>query len=184
MLERLRRRMDAASVAPGRYDRVRHRADALPYRDASLEGVVCLGLLEHLPPEARTATLREAARVLRPGGRLALVLNNARSRFLGDPHDNPHRDATQRANGYFCAVLDERSLLREAAAWFDAACLGSNVFYSLQRHAARSLADAARASEAVGAFVRTAARWDLALRALEGLAAAAADHHLYVLRRR
>jgi len=184
MLDRLGRRLAAAGIPTEAYDRVRHRADRLPYRNGALDVVVCLGLLEHLPDEARSAVLQEAARVLRPGGRLALVLNNSRSRFLEDPTDNPHRVGVQRENGYFCALLDERSLLREAAAWFDASSLGSNVFYSMQRHAARHLSDEDRASAAVGAFLAAAARWDLALRAREGLAAVAADHHLYLLRRR
>ena len=184
MLDRLRRRLRGAEIADGAYDRLRHRADVLPYRDASFDLVVCLGLLEHLPAEARSRSLRESARVLRPGGRLALVLNNAESRFLGDPKDNPHRVGAQRENGYFCAVVDERSLLKEAAAWFEPEPLGSNVFYSLQRHAARFLPDAERASVAVGAFFAAAARWDQALRPLGGLARTAADHHLYLLRRR
>ena len=184
MLERLRRRLEEGGIGREGYDRIRHRADLLPYGDASLDVVACLGLLEHLPSAARAATMREAARVLRPGGRLALVLNNSRSRFLGDPNDNPHRIGVQRENGYYCALLDEGSLLREAAAWFDTSSLGSNVFYSMQRHAARHLSEPERASDAVGSFLDAAARWDLALRARDGLAAVAADHHLYLLRRR
>ena len=183
MLERLRRRLHGAGIADDRYDRLRHRADLLPYRERSFDLVVCLGLLEHLPAEARSRTLSEIARVLRPSGRLALVLNNASSRFLGDPNDNPYRVGLQRENGYFCAVVDERSLLEEASAWFACEPLGSNAFYSLQRHAARLLPEAARASEAVGAFFTVAARWDVSLRALGGAARVSADHHLYMLRR-
>ncbi|HEU4725987.1 MAG TPA: class I SAM-dependent methyltransferase [Candidatus Eisenbacteria bacterium] len=184
MLERLRARLRAAGVADAAYDRLRHRADLLPYRDASFDLVVCLGLLEHLPAEARSRALAETARVLRAGGALALVLNNAESRFLGDPNDNPYRVGAQRENGYFCAVVDERALLREAAAWFEPEALGSNVLYSLQRHAARFLPDEARASDAAGAFFGAAERWDRALRPRGGLARVAADHHLYLLRRR
>lgn len=183
MLERLHRRLHDARVPDGSYDRLRHRADLLPYRDRSIDLVVCLGLLEHLPSEARSKSLAEIARVLRPAGHLVLVLNNASSRFLGDPNDNPYRVGLQRENGYFCAVVDERSLLNEASAWFACEPLGSNVIYSLQRHAARLLPDAARASEAVGAFFAAAARWDVALRPLGGAARVSADHHLYLLRR-
>ena len=183
MLDRLRRRLRAAGTADAAYDRLRHRADLLPYRDGAFDLVVCLGLLEHLPPDARSATLAGIARVLKPSGRLALVLNNASSRFLGDPKDNPYRVGAQRENGYFCGVVDERSLLAETAAWFTCEPLGSNVFYSLQRHAARWLPDAARASEAAGRFFEAAARWDLALRPRGGAATVAADHHLYLLRR-
>ena len=184
MLDRLRARLRAARVADGAYDRLRHRADLLPYRDGSFDLVVCLGLLEHLPPEARSRTLREASRVLRAGGALALVLNNAESRFLGDPADNPYRVGAQRENGYFCAVVDERALLREAGAWFEPRTLGSNVFYSLQRHAARLLPEEARSSDRAAPFFAAAERWDRALRPLGGIARVAADHHLYLLRRR
>jgi SAM-dependent methyltransferase len=184
MLERLRRRLRAAGIADGAYDRLRHRADLLPYRDGSFDLVVCLGLLEHLPSETRSRALDEASRVLRPGGRLAIVLNNAESRFLGDPGDNPYRLGAQRENGYFCAVVDERTLLAETSRRFDAEALGSNVIYSLQRHASRLLPDEERASAAVGAFFAASARWDRALRPLGGLARSCADHHLYLLRRR
>ena len=165
------------------FNRLRHRAESLPYRDDSFDLVVCLGLLEHLPAESRSRTLAELARVLRPSGRLALVLNNASSRFLGDPNDNPYRVGLQRENGYFCAVVNERALLDEASAWFACEPLGSNAFYSLQRHAARLLPDAARASDRVGDFFAAAARWDVALRPLDGAARDSADHHLYLLRR-
>jgi ubiquinone/menaquinone biosynthesis C-methylase UbiE len=45
-------------------------ADALPVADASADAVVCSLLLHHLGPEAKTAALAEARRVLRPGGAL------------------------------------------------------------------------------------------------------------------
>ena len=54
------------------------RADIrdLPIEDGVIDGVVCSGVLHHLP-EWRHA-LREAARVLRPGGRLIVREPNAR----------------------------------------------------------------------------------------------------------
>jgi SAM-dependent methyltransferase len=184
MLERLRRRLREDGIADGAYDRIRHRADVLPYRDRSFDVVVCLGLLEHLPPASRLGALSESARVVRPGGLLALVLNNAGSRFLGDPADNPHRVGVQRDNGYFCAVVNENEILAEAASWFEIECLGSNVLYSLQRHAARLLPETVREAETTGAFVEVAARWDRISRFRDGIAASSADHHLYLLRRR
>lgn len=49
-------------------------ARRMPFSDASFDAVVCCYLLELLGPEGITETLDEIHRVLRPGGRLALVL--------------------------------------------------------------------------------------------------------------
>lgn len=48
-------------------------AEAVPLPDASVDLVTAAYLLHELPDTVRTAVLREAARVLRPGGRLVLV---------------------------------------------------------------------------------------------------------------
>ncbi len=182
MLERLRR--NAARVGIRNTDPVRLRSDRLPFRDASLELVVCLGLLEHLPAEVRRATLHEAARVLVRGGALLLVLNNGRSLFLADRGDNPHRVGRQQENGYFCEVVGEEEVLRDCAAAFDARPLGSNLFYSLSRHAARLLPEEQRRDPRLAPFFHEAAARDLELRPLGGRAARAADHHLHLLVRR
>lgn len=56
---------------------------ALPFADASVDGVLCEMVLEHVP-DARVA-LGEIARVLRPGGRAYLALP-----FLWPYHASPH----------------------------------------------------------------------------------------------
>lgn len=48
-------------------------ADALPYPDASVDVVLSSLMLHHLPDDVRVPVLREARRVLRPGGRLHLL---------------------------------------------------------------------------------------------------------------
>ena len=56
---------------------VRAVAEALPFRDGSFDRIVCKGSLDHfVEPQAFT---REAARLLRPGGRLVIALANYES---------------------------------------------------------------------------------------------------------
>ncbi len=182
MLARLRenaRRGQITNAAP-----IRLQSDRLPFSRGAFSVVLCLGLLEHLPRAAQRGTLQEVARVLRSGGILAIVLNNPESRFLVDPADNPYRDGLQRESGYYCAVVPESTILAEAGADFEHRILGSNVFYSLQRHAARTLPDASRRDAKLRPFFERAAAWDRALLPVGALPRAAADHHLHWLVRR
>jgi SAM-dependent methyltransferase len=182
MLERARRNARGAGVS--NLDVARLRSDRLPFRDASFDIVLCLGLLEHLPPETRRTTLRECGRVLEKGGVLALVLNNAGSVLLRDPSDNPHRVGRQQESGYYCAIVEEGTVLRETAGLFEDRVEGSNLFYSLHRHAARGLADSDRRSGRLRPFFQRAAAYDVTLKPLGPLADKAADHHLHLLVRR
>lgn len=182
MLERLRRNTGRAGI--GNVDPVRLRSDQLPFRTGAFAAAVCLGLLEHVPPAVRRGTLAEVARVIRPGGILALVLNNDRSLFLRDPADNPLRVGTQRENGYYCGVVSQSELLAEAAEHFRDQTLGSNLFYSLHRHASRALGETDRRDARLAPFFARAAAWDRALGPQGAMADRAADHHLHLLVRR
>jgi ubiquinone/menaquinone biosynthesis C-methylase UbiE len=182
MLERLRRRAERSGIATA--TPVRGRSDGLPFGAGTFSLVVCLGLLEHLPRASQEATLREAARVLQRGGILALVLNNPESRFLKDPGDNPFRDGQQRESGYYCAVVPEATVLAEAARNFEDEVLGSNLFYSLQRHAARLLPEDNRRDPRLQPFFERAAAWDRSVRPVGPMARSSADHHLHWLVRR
>ena len=182
MLER--HRGNAARAGGANADPLRSRSDSLPFASGSFDAAVCLGLLEHLPRPVQSTTIAEIARVLRPGGLFWLVLNNPESVLLADTADNPYRDGLQRESGYYCSVVSEPALLEEAAAFFRIEILGSNLVYSLQRHAARLLPDQDRRDPKLAPFFERAAAWDLAVRPIGKLARAAADHHLYGLVRR
>jgi SAM-dependent methyltransferase len=182
MLDRLRR--NAALAGARGIDPVRLRSDRLPFRTGAFTLAVCLGLLEHLPPAARRGTLAELARVVRPGGVLGLVLNNDQSALLRDPADNPLRVGAQRENGYFCAVVPQAGLLADLEPAFQDRALGSNLFYSLQRHASRALEDGRRRDPRLAPFFTIAAAWDRGLCPLGPMSDGAADHHLHLLVRR
>lgn len=69
-LERARRKARRAGVAAS-YDR--GFADALPYPDGSFDRVLSSFMFHHLPGPGKDALLREARRVLKPGGALFLL---------------------------------------------------------------------------------------------------------------
>jgi SAM-dependent methyltransferase len=76
-------RLRFAEAQGARADLVRGDAAALPFPDDSFDRVLMSEVLEHLPDDA--AGLREALRVLRPGGILAISVPHARYPFLWDP---------------------------------------------------------------------------------------------------
>jgi ubiquinone/menaquinone biosynthesis C-methylase UbiE len=65
-----RRKADRAGV---RVQTDQGYADELPYPDASFDRVVSSFMFHHLPRAVKEASLREARRVLRPGGRFHMV---------------------------------------------------------------------------------------------------------------
>lgn len=75
--------VEAGDIDPRNYTllsppcRVLDLAEPLPWADASFDVIVCLETLEHLPGPRHT--LREFARVLRPGGRLVISTPNVQS---------------------------------------------------------------------------------------------------------
>jgi SAM-dependent methyltransferase len=50
------------------HDTLRAGAEAIPREDATFDAVLCLGVIEHLPPAVKTRALSEMHRVLKPGG--------------------------------------------------------------------------------------------------------------------
>lgn len=62
----------AAEAVPGA-DYREGRGEKLPFADGSVDGVVYNNALHHVPTEVMDAALAEAARVLKPGGRLVVI---------------------------------------------------------------------------------------------------------------
>lgn len=70
--------IDYARHAHGRTGRrfLPNRSNRLPFEDACFDVVTSIEVIEHLTPDAGRALLREAWRVLRPGGRLLVSTPN------------------------------------------------------------------------------------------------------------
>ena len=56
-----------------RLDLIVANAEAIPLRDASMDAVTNIFTMHELPPDVRRTVIGEAARVLKPGGRLVLL---------------------------------------------------------------------------------------------------------------
>jgi 2-polyprenyl-3-methyl-5-hydroxy-6-metoxy-1,4-benzoquinol methylase len=137
MLAACRRNTAAAGVA----DQITYEkgsADAMPFPDQTFDVVVCLGLLEHLPPPVRQTTLQHIIRVVRRPGWVAIVVNNTDSRFLTE--EARYEMQEQQENGYFVGLIgldNVKSFLTRAD--FTVRICGSNLFQSLVKHLGQRL---------------------------------------------
>jgi SAM-dependent methyltransferase len=110
-------------------------ASRLPFQEASMDGVVMLEVLEHLP-EPRTALL-EAARVAKPGARVLLSLP-----FLYPIHDAPYdfsritqfglKRMAMEANLDIIS-MDERGVAADAAALLASLALAKMALQATER---------------------------------------------------
>jgi 2-polyprenyl-6-hydroxyphenyl methylase/3-demethylubiquinone-9 3-methyltransferase len=77
---------ETQAIAQGRYPQAHISlgdAGKLPHDDATIDSVIMSEVLEHLPDPVQA--LREAARVLKPGGQLLATVPNANYPFFWDP---------------------------------------------------------------------------------------------------
>ena len=139
LVEPVLRHVEAArSRSAGRFRVEQGVAQSLPVPDASVDGVLLMGPLYHLvDPADRLAALREAQRVLRPGGvllaeviaRHAWVLDATRQRRLGEPEvweefdrtigTGLSQDPLAPRDGGFFAYFHQMSELRSELAFTD-----------------------------------------------------------------
>jgi len=100
MLRRLANRAQTAGVK-GRITLLQGASHEIPLASRTFDIVTCFGLLEHLPEEIRTATIREAARLVKRFGRIYLVVNNIDNPFLSRNYPLKR----QRPDGYFVSLV-------------------------------------------------------------------------------
>lgn len=79
-------------------------ARAMPFRDESFDAVVCCYLLELLPCEDIESTVSEFRRVLRPGGKLTLILIGQHAAFF----NSMYQVCTKVAPAFWGRQVEER----------------------------------------------------------------------------
>jgi ubiquinone/menaquinone biosynthesis C-methylase UbiE len=72
----------ARDLLPPRVQLVRGRSEELPFRDHAFDALLCMTVLEFVEDE--TAAVREAVRVVRPGGRLVFGVLNDRGPWAAE----------------------------------------------------------------------------------------------------
>ncbi len=108
-------------------------ADRLPFSDERFDVIVCIGLLEHLPPLVRQSALQQIVRVLTRPGWVALIANNDQSKFL--TRELRYQMQTQQENGYFVGLIGRSNIeLYFSQRGFAVNVCGSNLFQSLVKH--------------------------------------------------
>lgn len=75
--------IDLAREAVPHVGLARATIEDLPFRDAAFDAAICSEVLEHVRDDARA--LREVARVVRPGGAIAITVPHADYPFAWDP---------------------------------------------------------------------------------------------------
>jgi 2-polyprenyl-6-hydroxyphenyl methylase/3-demethylubiquinone-9 3-methyltransferase len=66
-------------------DRVQAAGSSLPLKSGSFDSAIAIEVLQHVAPRSLESVVREAARVLRPGGRLVVIDRNATALDLKRP---------------------------------------------------------------------------------------------------
>lgn len=129
MLEITEGKVQALSLSG--FTKVKSSANNLPLPSNSFDRIVCVGLLEHLPPDVRGETLEQILRLLRIGGCAYIVVNNESSSFL----KSLYRMKEQNDDGYFVGIIG-MEFLRTYFLARDAEMeiLGSNACHSYVRH--------------------------------------------------
>ena len=99
----------------------------------SFDVVLCLGLLEHIPPKIRRRVLKNISKVSKKGTILLIVVNNGQSELL--KQEERYQMKTQQETGYFCSLMnlqEIKKILNELE--FEVEVFGSNLFYSLAKY--------------------------------------------------
>jgi ubiquinone/menaquinone biosynthesis C-methylase UbiE len=180
MLAACRAGVEAAAVG----DRVSLRqasARTLPGKDGEFDVVLCLGVLEHLPPAVRLEAMGEIARVVKPHGTVLLVANSTSSVFL--TRDSHYESDRQEPSGYHVSLIGVdkvRGYFEDKG--FVVESLGSNLFQSLAKHLLKAFLPLEAGQATLDSMLQLCTQLDLEFRGKGDLDKAFADQ--FVLRAR
>jgi 2-polyprenyl-3-methyl-5-hydroxy-6-metoxy-1,4-benzoquinol methylase len=154
-------------------------ARQIPAKDGQFDVALCLGVLEHLPPDVRSAALAEVTRVIKPGGTAVVVVNSTTSAFLS--REQRYRSEAQEPTGYHVSLIGMDHVRQHFEGHgFTVENLGSNLFQSLTKHVLKTFLPIQSGQDALSALLETCAQLDLSFRNKGDLDTAFADQ--YVLR--
>jgi ubiquinone/menaquinone biosynthesis C-methylase UbiE len=159
MLSITEQKVKAASLSP-LFEAVKSNAAENPLPDCSYDIVVCVGLLEHLPPTVRIETLDHLYRVLKSGGSIYLVVNNEDSIFLR--RNASYQLNVQKEDGYFVGIIG-LGFIRDfyTTRGAEISVLGSNCLHSYVRHTLPTLDAGDRIEHIAEELIRLATLTDL-----------------------
>jgi ubiquinone/menaquinone biosynthesis C-methylase UbiE len=143
-----------------RFAPVKSSANEIAFPDETFDVVVCVGLLEHLPPTIRNETLVQIHRVLKKGGLTFIIVNNEQSVFLKSV--SSYRMDQQQDTGYFVGIIG-MGFLTDFFASRGAKIenLGSNFLHSYFRHTFDRLAQVDGAAAVSEGLMKLALAVDL-----------------------
>ena len=181
MLKHLKLKARKRKVA-SRITTIESSADKLPLCNDLFDIVTCFGLLEHLPPNVRRKTILEAFRVLKPKGKMLVVVNNSRSVFL----KNSYLMKEQKRNGYFVSLVGLK--------WLEQICikqrmkvkvLAANPNYAAMHYILRNSRGSSRSKsqEGIREILRQSLKQDLEVASTSRFSSILASHFLVELRK-
>lgn len=181
MLAACRQNVEAAGVG----DHVTYEqgtARKLPTDDGDFDVVLCLGVLEHLPPDVRSAALAEITRVVKPGGLVLVVANSASSVFL--KRESRYASDRQEPSGYHVSLIGVDTVRHHfEERGFAVESLGSNLFQSLAKHVLKGFFPIETGETVLGSMLHFCALMDLEFRSKGDLDTSFADQFVIRARR-
>jgi len=160
----------------------RASARDLPFSDQTFDAVLCLGLLEHLPPQIREEALLEMIRVVRQDGAIVVVVNNTESVFLR--REERYEMEQQNESGYYVSLVGKQAIEHFFETnGFVVENVGSNLFQSFAKHLLKGFLPIEDSSTLLHSMLDLCADLDLQFRHKGDLDESFADQYILKAKR-